>query len=388
MKRYATLVLASALTISMAAFAQEQTPPPGRKGEKKEFRQAEKTQVTPEKKAERMAKELGLTNAEKVKVQALFEKQEAVRSQHKVEIEKLRKEHMAKFETERKAQDAELMKIIGKEKFQKLEKERAEMKASMMVRHQGMQRHMMEQRMRHNRINRGEHPQVSAQTKADKMAKVLGLTDTEKAKVQALFEKLSVKEEQLKAEVKKFKEEKMAQFETERKSMNADLEKAIGTEKYQKLEAKKSEMMAKMKERRTEFQHHRQGMEWQKGNHKEAFKQMVTPEKRSERMAKELELTDAQKSDLQALFIKQDILRQQQKEKIEKMKAEMKEQFEAQRKTDDEALVSIIGQDNFQKLQALHAKQMADMKDRMKDRMKEMKKRHENHAPESNGDIK
>lgn len=384
MKKYATLVLAAALTISMAAVAQEQTPPPARKGERKEIKLIEKFQVSPEKRAERMAKELGLTDAEKAKVQALFVKQDAVRSQDKAEMEKLKKEHLAKFEKERKAQDAELEKIIGKDKFQKLEKERAEMKAKMMERHEGMQKHQIGKRMHNDESNQGDHPQVSAQNRAEKMAKVLGLTDAEKAKVQDIFEKLSVKQEQFKADVKKFREEKMTQFETERKAMNTELEKAIGTEKYQKLEANKSELIAKMKERRPDFQLHRQGRELQMGKHRQAFEQMVTPEKRSERMAKELGLTDAQKADVKTLFEQQDAMRHQQMEKTEKMKAEMKSRFEAQRKTNEEALAKIIGQEKFQKLQAIHADQMAKMKDKMKD----MRKKHDNNPPENNGDNK
>lgn len=384
MKKYVTLVLAAALTISMATVAQDQTPPPARKGERKEIKPIDKFQVSPEKRAEKMSKELGLTDAEKAKVQALFVKQAAARSKDKAEMEKLKKEHMAKFEAERKAQDAELEKIIGKEKFLKLEKERADMKAKLMEKHEDMQGHQIGRRMQMNKFKQNEYPQISAENRADKMAKTLGLSDTEKANVKEIFEKQSAKMEQFKSEVKKFREEKMAQFKAERKAMDADLEKAIGPDKYQKLEAKKSELIAKIKERHGDFQLNRHGREWELMKHKKEIGQMVTPEKRSERMAKELELTDAQKADVKSLFEQQDAMRHQQMEKAEKMKADMKAQFEAQRKTNEEALAKIIGQEKFQKLQAMHADKMA----KMKDKMKEMKKRQNNNAPENNGDTK
>jgi len=116
MKKYAMLALATAIMFSVTVSSQNQTPPPpGRKAEMKEFKQGERPQITPEKRAERMAKELGLSDAEKVKVQALFEKQDAKRDQHQAAVKKVRDEQKAQFETERKVQDAELEKIIGTE---------------------------------------------------------------------------------------------------------------------------------------------------------------------------------------------------------------------------------------------------------------------------------
>jgi hypothetical protein len=162
--------------------------------------------------------------------------------------------------------------------------------------------------------------------------------------------------------------------------MNADLEKAIGPDKYQKLEAKKSELLGKIKERHTDFKLNRHGREMDMMKHKKTFGQMVTPEKRADKMAKELELTDAQKADVKSLFEQQDEMRHQQMEKVEKMKADMKAQFESQHKTNEEALTKIIGQEKFLKLKAMHADHM----DKMKDRMKNMKIRHENNSPENN----
>ncbi|GAB1415075.1 hypothetical protein MASR2M117_04810 [Paludibacter sp.] len=77
--------------------------------------------VTPEKRAEFLAKQLELSDAEKAKVQALFEKQDVKIKQRQEQMQKLREEHLATMETERKANEAELIKIIGNEKFQKMQ---------------------------------------------------------------------------------------------------------------------------------------------------------------------------------------------------------------------------------------------------------------------------
>lgn len=126
MKKYGILVVVFAFMISLSASAQDQTPPKSEKGPKKEFRRGDKPQPTAEMRADRMAKQLNLTDAEKVKVKALFESQDANRIKKQAEMKKTREEMKAKFEAERKSQDAELQKIIGAEKFQKLQATRAE----------------------------------------------------------------------------------------------------------------------------------------------------------------------------------------------------------------------------------------------------------------------
>ena len=380
MKKYAMLVLASTILFSVAVSGQEQTPPPGRKGERKEFKQAVRPQVSPEKRAVKMAKELELTDAQKAKVQALFEKQEATRVKHQSEVIKLREEHMAKFEAERKAQDAELIKIIGQDKFQKLESERAEHKAKMMEKQEGMQKHHAERGRQNKEYNRSEFQKITADKRADKMARALALTDIEKNKIQALFEKQDAKREQHQAAVKKVRDEQMAQFETERKAMNADLEKIIGTEKYQKLETVRHDMKDRMQARHEGNRGPHQQGDMKMKNHRQGGMAMMTPEKRAERMTKELGLTDAQKADVQSLFEKQDAKRHQQMEQVEKMREELKGKFEAQRKANDEALTDIIGQDKFQKLQAMRTERM--------DKVKGMKKGHKNQSTEDNGDNK
>lgn len=133
MKKYAILVLGTVFMFSSAIIAQEQTPTMGRKGDKKEIRKGERPEMTSEKRAEMMAKELGLTPSEKVKVQSLIEKQDVVRKQHREEMKKQHEEQMAKAEIERKTQETELIKIIGNEKFQKMQSMKIERMKKMLM---------------------------------------------------------------------------------------------------------------------------------------------------------------------------------------------------------------------------------------------------------------
>ena len=374
MKKYAMLVLASMFLFNVATTGQEKTPTQQKKGEWKKSGQDERLRVSPQMRAEKMAKKLGLTNAEKSKVEALFVKQDANRDQHEAEIKKVRDERMARFENERKAQDAELEKIIGNEKFQKLENERSERKAKMTERREGNQDRRVANRIHRKEYNRIESTQFSAQNRAEKMSKALGLTDAEKAKVQDLFEKQRAKLEQHLVVVKKVKEEQKAQFAAERTSMNADLEKIVGTEKYQKLENKRSEVKENMKERRTGNRAEQHGRDWQNNRNKKNDLARVSPEKKAEKMTKLLGLNDSQKADLQSLFEKQTVIREQQMQKVEKQREEMKSQFEAQRKTSDEALAKILGPDKFQKYQSMRTERTDNMKNKRDQHKQHMQK--------------
>jgi len=131
MKKYVILVLASAFMFNVVVTAQEQMSPDRSKGHNREFRGEQRGPVTPQMRADRMAKELSLTDAEKVKVKALFEAQDAKRIKQQDEIQKAKEELRLKLEAERKTQDAELEKIIGTEKFQKLQALRAERQEKM-----------------------------------------------------------------------------------------------------------------------------------------------------------------------------------------------------------------------------------------------------------------
>ena len=66
MKKYAKLVLASVFLFSMSVMAQDQTPPAVKTTGQKEARQGQRQQMSPQLRAENMAKELSLTDVEKV----------------------------------------------------------------------------------------------------------------------------------------------------------------------------------------------------------------------------------------------------------------------------------------------------------------------------------
>ena len=130
MKKYAMLLMVSVLFLSVTVTAQDQTNPE-KKGDKKEFRQGDRQQVSPEKRAEKMATDLGLTAAEKANVQELLEKQEVAIQKFKSEVNKESEDFRPKFRELRKSQDAELKTIIGEEKYQKLQTIRAEQRKNM-----------------------------------------------------------------------------------------------------------------------------------------------------------------------------------------------------------------------------------------------------------------
>jgi len=121
MRKYVMIVMVAIFMSGNAFNAQGQPQPRHKRADKKEVKQEEKKMITPEKRAEFMAEQLELTDAEKSKVQDLFVKQEARNKQHMEEIKKLKEEQKAKFEAEKAAREADLIKIIGNEKFQKLQ---------------------------------------------------------------------------------------------------------------------------------------------------------------------------------------------------------------------------------------------------------------------------
>ena len=86
-------------------------------------RQAEKPQLTAKKRAGYMAVNLDLSDAQRDKLQALFEKQDKARAERQAEIKKLREQEIVKAEAERKTQETELEKILGPEKFKQFQAE-------------------------------------------------------------------------------------------------------------------------------------------------------------------------------------------------------------------------------------------------------------------------
>lgn len=127
MKKHGFIVMAFASIFSLAVSAQDQMPPQGgQRGQGQEMRQGNRPQMTPQARAERLAKQLDLTADQTAQVKALYEKQDAERQKRQGDVQKTREEMRAQFETERKAQDTELEKIIGPEKMKKLQDIRAE----------------------------------------------------------------------------------------------------------------------------------------------------------------------------------------------------------------------------------------------------------------------
>jgi len=112
-----TIVLTLAIMVLSAVTLLAQKP------EHQKRKGHEHSQMTAEKRAEKMAKELDLTNQQKTEVLALFKQQETKRCKKQEVAKQERKEA---FQAERKAQDEELKKIIGEEKFQQLQQKRVE----------------------------------------------------------------------------------------------------------------------------------------------------------------------------------------------------------------------------------------------------------------------
>jgi Spy/CpxP family protein refolding chaperone len=123
MKKYVRLVLASMFILSISAMAQQQVPPPGQNG----MRQ----QIPAKVRAENMAKDLALTDAEKAKVQEVYEKNDVIFTKFRSEVSRDSPDFREKFKALRDAQDAELINIIGKEKFETWQKLQAERRQKM-----------------------------------------------------------------------------------------------------------------------------------------------------------------------------------------------------------------------------------------------------------------
>ena len=125
MKKYAKLVLASLLFFSLTVVAQDQAPQGNRPPS--EARQGGGRQMMSAKdRAESTAKDLGLTDEVKAQVQALYEKNDEAFAKFRSETDRNSPDFREKFKALRDAQDADLKKIVGDEKFATLQKLREE----------------------------------------------------------------------------------------------------------------------------------------------------------------------------------------------------------------------------------------------------------------------
>lgn len=123
MKKYFLMAFALMLTFSLSMSAQNRQ---GRQRMNNDNHRQE-MRMTAQDRAEWMAKELDLNDAQKAEVLALFEKQDVKRSEQMSKMREQRdrstvnRDEMRSLrEKEMKANQAELEKIIGKEKMEKL----------------------------------------------------------------------------------------------------------------------------------------------------------------------------------------------------------------------------------------------------------------------------
>jgi Spy/CpxP family protein refolding chaperone len=133
MKKHGMFLMAVGMMFYMAVSAQDQSSQTDNRPPRQEMRQ----QQTPQVRAERLAKQLGLTDDEKAKVQALFEKQNADREKMRSEGANLTREQMrTKMDEMRKSEETEMQKILTPEKFTKYQELRKEQMEKMKQRMQ------------------------------------------------------------------------------------------------------------------------------------------------------------------------------------------------------------------------------------------------------------
>lgn len=114
MKRYLILMLLAAFTFAFAVSAQEK---------------AKNTANVIEKRVEKVATELSLNDVEKAKVKVLLEKQSIDYNKLKSQLSPESEDFKVKMKELRKAQNDELKKVLGNEKFAKYKENRAQEKA-------------------------------------------------------------------------------------------------------------------------------------------------------------------------------------------------------------------------------------------------------------------
>jgi len=155
MKTYAMVVITTMLMVGFTTMAQNRPPVKNLRGERTELKTVKREMASPEKRAERLAKELELNATQTSDLKVLFEKQDVKRHEEMENLKKLRAEIKAKKEAERKTDEVALAKILGQEKYHQFELKRAErigiMKGRMMGRMNGRNGHIGERRDRFQR---------------------------------------------------------------------------------------------------------------------------------------------------------------------------------------------------------------------------------------------
>ena len=116
MKKYAFVLFSALVMYALATNAQEK--PEGKKGKGPSI----------EVRVEKMATDLGLTDAVKASVKTLMEKQDVERKKFMTENDRESPDFKTKMKEFQKAQGGELKAIIGDENYKKLQALRAEQK--------------------------------------------------------------------------------------------------------------------------------------------------------------------------------------------------------------------------------------------------------------------
>ncbi len=131
MKKIGLIFLATLFTCNFTISAQNRVIEKNyemKKEKCEEHGEKMKEKLSAKKRAGYMAVDLELTEAQRSKLEALFEKQDKQREEHQAEMKKLREKHMTKMDEQRKANDVEMEKILGVEKYKVLQEKRAERK--------------------------------------------------------------------------------------------------------------------------------------------------------------------------------------------------------------------------------------------------------------------
>lgn len=262
MKKYLFLLATLLLTVSMSVSAQRNQRNTGNRGNMNNRRSEQMMRMTPQERVTLMTKELNLTTKEAADVLALCEKQEAERNkqieENRAQRNLTRQANVARREEMREKrlkevekQTAELEKIIGKERVQKWNDLRQNVRDSNRAgRMDGRgnnrtikgnidNRQSFDSRRSDNRMR------MSTKERVDLMTKELDLTTQQAAKVLALTEKQEAESIAQVTENRKLRDSGSLNSEARRKEMRemrdkqvknhyAELEKIIGKEKLEK----------------------------------------------------------------------------------------------------------------------------------------------------------
>lgn len=120
MKKYALLIVVSALLLGTNLVAQSEVRPP----QKRESRQGDRMPVSPEVRAEQLAKTLQLADSVKLKVKELFVVQDQKAKEFRAGLNSQSPDSRDKMREYRKAEMDELKAVIGAEKFEQYMKDR------------------------------------------------------------------------------------------------------------------------------------------------------------------------------------------------------------------------------------------------------------------------